>query len=344
MKRSWCRLLRLATVLAWLLLAPALLWLLGLFIYRPESLLMAALLMLPPSAVILYRRWRYGRFMRFALLPWLWILFFAGICIWQRLPSPTHADWQTPWARAPKFTQEGEQLTIENIRDFHYLSETDYDVRYRTETYDLTTLTGVDFGECHWDGMEAICHTMVSFSFADGRHLVISPETRLPKGVTQSTPGGIYKLFGLLYVFGTEEDIFALRTNHRHEDLTLYPLRVTPEQARKLLLAYVALAEKTEAEQSPYNTVTDNCSSGLVRIFRHFAPNMPQCYNLLPLHNSSISQILYRHGGMQVQEGESFEELTHRCYLGYDLAPGAPEHYSSAIREKRNAPPETFHP
>ncbi len=309
------------------LLTLALLWVLGLLCYRPESLPF----LLAVAAALCYLK----RFVGKSLRLWLWLLFAGAVLLYQLLPSPMYANWQTPWAAAPNFTLKGDLLTIENLRDFRYRSEDDYDVRYRTETYNLAELTGVDLGECHWDGMEAICHTMLSFSFADGRHLVVSAETRLPEGVEQDTIGGIYKLYGLLYVFGTEEDIFALRTNYRHEDLTLYPLNTTPEQARKLLLAYVHIAQETEREQRPYNTVTDNCSSGLVRIFRHFAPNMPKRYDLLPLHNSSISRLIHAHGGMKTRAGESYEALSRRCYLGYDLAADAPGAYADAIRRKR---------
>ncbi len=319
---------RLGLLLTDLVLAAALLWVVGLFAYRPESLI----LLLPLGFLLVFLR-HFGATLR--LRPVLWGLFLLALATYQLLPAPQHANWQAPWGKAPRFTLTGDTLTVENLRDFRYRTEHDYDVRYRSETYDLSQLTGVDLGECHWDGMEAVCHTMLSFSFADGRHLVVSAETRLPEGVEQDNIGGIYKLYGLLYVFGTEEDIFALRTNYRHEDLTLYPLKVTPEQARRLLLAYVHLAEVTEREQRPYNTVTDNCSSGLVRIFRHFAPDMPARYNLLPLHNSSISRLIHEHGGMQTREGEDFAALSRRCYQGYDLAQGAPAAYSAAIRTKR---------
>ncbi len=329
-------LLWLGRLLNFIVLPLGLLWLLGLFIYRPWSLLIVGLLLLPGIINVVYRRFRYGRRLRYAVLPLLWLTFLAGILTYKLfLPAPEHANWQTPWAKAPQFTQQGNLLTIENVRDFRYRSENDYDVRYRTETYNLSELTGADLGECHWDGMEAICHTMLSFSFADGRHLVVSAETRLPEGVEQDSIGGIYKLYGLLYVFGTEEDIFALRTNHRHEDLTLFPLNLTPGQALNLLLAYVHLAQETERHQLPYNTVTDNCSSGLVRIFRHFSPDMPKRYNLLPLHNSSISRLLYEHNSLKTQAGESFSELSRRCYLGYDIAKESPELYSAALRTKR---------
>ncbi len=319
---------RAGIILSDIVLAVGLLWLLGLCIFRPESLLSLGVL----AAILIWRR-RRGR--GFGCRATLWLALVCGVLTYNVLTGPRDATWQAPWARAPQFHLAGDTLVIRNLRDFRYRSEEDYDAHYRTQVYDLSKLTGVDFGECRWDGHTAICHTMLSFNFADGRHLVVSAETRLPEGEEQNALGGLYKRYGLLYVFGTEADIYALRTNYRHEDLTLYPLKATPAQARDLLLRYIELARETEERQLPYNTVTDNCSSGLVRIFAELAPSMPAGYRLLPLHNASISKLLYEHGALRHREGESFEALRRRCYLGYDIAKGKPADYSRAIREKR---------
>ncbi len=307
-------------------LALGLLWLVGLFIYQPISLL----LLLPLAAF--YYTFRK----KSSLISLLWVGVIGGILFYLCLPGPRPDAWQTPWAESPQCSPDGDILRIRKVRDFHYRSETDYDVIYRDETYNLNDLQGVAFAECHWDGMSAICHTMLSFSFADGRHLVVSAETRLPVGEAQTAIGGIYKRYGILYVFGTEADIFRLRTNHRHEDLSVYPLRIKPQGARKLLLHYVRLAEEAEAEHIPYNTVSDNCSTGLVSAFRELVPDMPWRYDLLPLHNGSFTHLLYRAGGFQTRPGESEEALRQRCYLGYDIAPDNRDEYSAAIRDKIN--------
>lgn len=305
-------------------LAVCLLWLLGLFIYRPLSLLS----LIPVLIVLLRKRRRYG------VSLYLWMCVAAGILFYLCLPGPQPAAWQTPWREAPQCSVSGDVLRIRKVRDFHYRSETDYDVAYRDETYNLNDLMGVDFAECHWDGMTAVCHTMLSFSFADGRHLVVSAETRLPEGEEQNAIGGIYKRYGLLYVFGTEEDIFRLRTNHRHEDLSVYPLIIKPESVRKLLLHYVQLAQEAEVTNKPYNTITANCSTGLVSAFRELAPQMPRVYDLLPIHNGSFTHLLYRSGALQLRPGETEEQVRERCYLGYDLAPHDRSSYSAAIRRK----------
>lgn len=306
--------------------ALGLLWLLGLFIYQPLSLLA----LLPVFVVFCCKR------KRLSTSVYLWLCVVSGIVFYLFLPGPEPSAWQTPWRESPRCSVSGDLLRIRKVRDFHYRSETDYDVVYRDETYHLNELLGVDFAECHWDGMTAVCHTMLSFRFADGRHLVVSAETRLPEGEEQNAIGGIYKRYGIIYVFGTEEDIFRLRTNHRHEDLSLYPLVIKPEGVRKLLLHYVRLAEEAETTNKPYNTITANCSTGLVSAFRELAPQMPRVYDLLPIHNGSFTHLLYRSGALRLRHGETEAQVRERCYLGYDIAPHDRSAYSAAIRHKIN--------
>jgi len=324
--------MRYVSIISTGILAIGLLWLLGLWAYQPVTLLPCAAVAI---ACGIWRRKHWEA--RFRSKPWLWALLAVGIVAYLLLPGPQPEAWQAPWARAPQFKLDGNDLSISNLRDFRYRTETDFDPRYRTETYDLATLTGADFAECHWDGHEAICHTMISFSFADGRRLVVSPETRLPLGETQNALGGLYKRYGLLYVFGTEDDIFALRTNYRHEDLSLMPMRITPAAARAMLLRFVALQEEAEKGHAAYNTVTRNCSSGIMAIFRSLAPGMPWYYDIAPIHNSSISRILFKHNALQTKDGESWDQFRRRVRLGYDLPVGEPGVYSRAIRAKIHA-------
>lgn len=314
-------------------LSIGLLWSLGLWCYQPISLVPAILLLAAWGAWYFKQKKYPGH-----ILLWLWGLLLLNIITCKLIPGPQPEQWQTPWARNPEFyfSDDGHLLTICNIRDFEYRSETDYTPRYRTETYDLRTITGADFAACHWDGMETVCHTMMSFNFADGRHLVVSAETRLPVGEEQSAIGGLYKRYGLLYLFGTEEDIYGLRTNYRHEDLMLMPLKATPEKAREMLLNFVALQQEAAAHHTAYNTVADNCSTGVIKTFRSVAPNMPWYYNFLPVHNGDIARVLFEHGAVQTRPGESFDAFRKRCYLGYDPAPNTAPGYSEAIRTKIN--------
>ncbi len=313
-----------------LLLLLGLIWTVGLYSYYPTGLLLlpacagliGLIIALAGTAVIKPIKTE-GR---------LWCCVLISLIFFRLIPGPQPEKWQAPWQHAPVFDIQGNTLTIHNLRDFRYRSEHDFVPVWRTETYDLSAITGADFAECHWDGMEMICHTMISFSFADGKHLVVSAETRLPEGETQSAIGGLYKRYGLIYLFGTEEDIFGLRTNYRHEDLVLIPMRVKPEKARNMLLHFIRLARETEESHTAYNTLSNNCSSGVMSTFRHLAPNMPRYYDLAPIHNGDISKILFRHGALHTRPGESYDELRKRCYLRYDISPDNPQLYSEALR------------
>ena len=313
-----------AGILSGLLLVLPLLWSIGLWYCQPVSILPALLVIV---GAVLW--WKLRKRPSIHLV--LWVLVAVNIITYYCIPGPTPERWQKPWALAPVFEQQGDQLTIRNIRDFRYRTEEDSDARYRTETYDLNTLVGVDFAECHWDGMTAICHTMLSFNFADGRHLAVSAETRLPEGVEQGAIPGLYKKYGILYLFGTEEDLYGLRTNIRHEDLSIYPMNIKPQGARKLLQHYIDLAKQAQAEHIPYNTISGNCSTGLVSGFRALVPSMPRKYDFLPLHNGSIAGLLFRSGALQTRPGETEEQIRQRCYVGYDIPM---DNYSTHLREK----------
>lgn len=311
-------------ILSSLLLVLPLLWSIGLWYYQPVSLI--------PTGLLLTRTglWWWKRRRPSAHLV-LWLLVLVNIVTYHCIPGPTPEKWKKTWAVAPEFEQQGDMLTVRNIRDFRYRTEDDSDARYLTETYDLNSLIGVDFAECHWDGMEAICHTMLSFHFADGRRLAVSAETRLPEGVEQGAIPGLYKKFGILYLFGTEEDLFGLRTNIRHEDLSIYPLKIKKTGARKLLQHYIDLAREAEETHRAYNTISGNCSTGLVSGFRALVPTMPRKYDFLPLHNGSIAGLLINYGAVQCAPGETGEQIRKRCYVGYDLPM---ENYSAALRDR----------
>lgn len=321
MKKLLSILLRL---LSGLLLILPLAWCCGLWYYQPISLLPTAAML---GAALVWKR----RKKNISVHLILWLLVLTNAITYQCIPGPTPEKWQTPWAQAPQFEQNGDTLTIHHIRDFRYRTEEDSDARYRSETYDLNTLCGVDFASCHWDGMTAVCHTMLSFHFMDGRRVVVSAETRLPEGVEQGALPGLYKKYGILYLFGTEEDIFGLRTNIRHEDLYVFPLEIRQEGARKLLLHYVELARHAESTHQDYNTISDNCSTGIVSGFRVLVPAMARKYDFLPLHNGSIADLLISYGAVQARPGETPEQIRTRCYAGHDLPM---DDYSAALRRK----------
>lgn len=69
-------------------------------------------------------------------------------------------------AHAPYATVNGDIITIHNVRNFDYRTETDFDARWENRTYDLSKLDSADMIAVHWAG-KAIAHVMVSFGFVE---------------------------------------------------------------------------------------------------------------------------------------------------------------------------------
>ena len=179
-------------------------------------------------------------------------------------PSNGH-EWEIEYARAPVATRDGNLVHVRNIRDFRYRDRADPIPAWYDAAYDIDTLTGVDLVCSYWTG-PSIAHVFLSFGFADGRHLAVSVETRRRRGQEFSAIAGFFRRYQLIFVIADERDLIGVRTDIRRERVYLYPLEVTAREARRLFGGYMdratALAERPEF----YNTITNNCTSNIVRI------------------------------------------------------------------------------
>lgn len=169
------------------------------------------------------------------------------------IPATNGKEWQPSWSRLPAVEINGNEIVVKDVRSFVYRTERDFDARYVTRRFDLDKLSTLDFAVSHWDGMEFVAHTMLSFGFEDGRHLALSVETRLPEGVEQGTIPGLYKQFNVIYILADEEDLFGLRTSYRKEDMYLYRINIGRENLKK---AFLGFAEKSTASTNARVTTT----------------------------------------------------------------------------------------
>lgn len=189
---------------------------------------------------------------------------FAILVIWWNTIEPSNdRDWQTDVAVLPYATINGDLITVHNIRNFDYRTETDYTPAYYDKTFDVDKLESVDLVAVYWMG-PAIAHTLISFGFKGGDYLAVSIETRKEQGEGYSTLKGFFKQFELYYVVADERDVIRLRTNYRKdpiEEVYVYRIYRPIENGRRLFLEYMrrinALYEKPEF----YNTLIHNCTT-----------------------------------------------------------------------------------
>jgi hypothetical protein len=229
--------------------------------------------------------------------PWKMVFTITGFAVvlawWFSLQPSNNRDWLPDVAVLPFADINGNQVTIHNIRNCDYRTETDFTVQHYDKTFDLARLRTVDLYLVTW-GSPHIAHTMVSFGFTNGDYVCFSIETRKEKGEEYSAVKGLFRQFELTYIIADERDLVRLRTNYRRgEEACLYRLQVTPEQGRKLFLDYLRRANELHERAEWYNALTDNCTTA-IRTQRAAADRAPWDWRMLL--NGHLDELLYERG------------------------------------------------
>jgi Domain of unknown function (DUF4105) len=212
---------------------------------------------------------------------------------WTSIPPSNTRDWAPDVARTARATFDGSHVTIANVRNFKYRSESDYDQRWETRTLNLDRIHGVDLFLSFW-GPTQIAHTIASWEFDDGQNLAISIETRKEKGESYSALRGFFRQYELYYVVADERDLIGLRTNYRGEQVYLYRIRVPASQARTLLVDYLDEVNRLADHPQWYNALTQNCTTTIRGHAQHVGAAGRLDWRLLA--NGHLDELLYERG------------------------------------------------
>jgi len=254
--------------------------------------------------------------------------FVVVLAWWLTLEPSNDRDWQPDVAVLPHAEYDGNRVTIHDIRDCEYRSETDHDVRRYDKTFDLDKLRTVDLFLVYW-GSPMIAHTMVSFGFEGGAYVCISIETRKEKGEAYSALRGFFRQFELTYVVADERDVVRLRTSFRHEDVFLYRLHAPPSSARAFFLEYMHRVDSLYAHPEWYNALTSNCTSN---IRGHAKPFMQdKRWDWRFLFNGHLDELVYKRGAFGAEL--PFSEWKRSAYVNpLAEAAGSAADFSERIR------------
>ena len=184
---------------------------------------------------------------------------------WLAIPASNTRDWQPDVATLPYAEIRGDRVTVHNVRNADYRSETDYTVRLEDRELDLSRLRSLDLFLVYW-GSPLIAHTIMSWGFEGDQYLAVSIETRKEKGEEYSALRGFFRQYELTFVVADERDVVRLRTNFRGEDVYVYRLDVPPADARTLLLKYLRAVNDLREHPQWYNALTDNCTTAIRRL------------------------------------------------------------------------------
>lgn len=284
------------TVLATLIVALAAIWAAFALWYQAPGgqalKTLSVVLWLGFSLTLLMALWQG----RTALALLAFAVVFGGLQIWwQRIAPSNQRIWADDVAQMTTGTVVGRHVTLHNVRNFEWRSNTDYTQRWETRDYDLERLNSVDMIMSYWSGA-AIAHLLISFGFEDGAHVVFSVEIRREKHESFSEIGGFFKEFGLSILAADERDVIRVRTNVRGEDDYLYRIRMPVPEMRALFLSYIEQANSLVKTPRFYNTITVNCTTLVYHMMKHIVGYLPLDYRLIL--SGYIPEYVYRVGGL----------------------------------------------
>lgn len=239
----------------------------------------AVLLWCFACGMTLWQLWRKSIIYLPYLLPYtsILLLIFVG---WLQVTPSQDRIWADDVAQMLNSDVQGDNVTLYNVRNFNWRSETDYTRNWETRQYQLSKLERVDLALSYWMG-PAIAHTLVSFGFSDGRYLTFSIEIRKERHESFSAIAGFFKQFETSLIAADERDILYVRTNVRDEDVYLYQLNMSADARKALFLAYLAEAEQLRQQPRFYNTLTENCTTIVFKMVQRIVQEQQQ--HALPL-------------------------------------------------------------
>ncbi len=271
------------------------------------------------------RRWRWRALGAFLAAL---IAFAVG---WSRIQPSNDRTWRAEEAMQAYAEIDGDRITVHNIRNFEYRTETDFTPAYYDKTFDLRELDSADLIAVYWMGPD-IAHIMLSFGFAGRDFLAISIEARKEQGEGYSTVDGFFRHFELHYVVADERDAIGVRAIHRKdppEDVYLYRLQGPPEAARRLFLEYFRQINSLRERPEFYNSLLTNCTSTIWMNARVNPRHVPFSWKIVL--SGHVPEYMYEKG--RLDTSMPFEELQRRGHINAlaQQAGSAPD-FSQQIR------------
>ena len=236
---------------------------------------------------------------------------YLGVVAWWIAIPPSHdRNWRPEFAVMPRAVIDGDRVRLTGVRNFDYRTRHDFTVRYEEREVQLSHLTGLDFYVSYWsEGL--VGHTFLSFILDNAPPLSISIETRPEVGEGFAPVASMFKQFELIYVVGSERDLVGVRTNHRRETTYLYRLNTSAEDARRLLLIYLARINELADRPEFYHLLSNNCTLNIIRYAN--AAGRQGRFDLRHLFNGLIDSYLYHSG--RVNTDLPFDELRRRSLI-----------------------------
>ena len=171
--------------------------------------------------------------------------------------------WDVGMEKVPRIKLQGNEVHIENFRNFRYECDGSYVENYESRTIKIDELESADFIVVPFASQPDLAHTMMSFGSSDGQHTVVSVEARRKLKQKYGIIKGIFGFFPLMYAIADERDAIGQRTEMRGDDVYLYRVRASAEEVQMFFKCVMDRVDKLSKSPERYNTITNNCLTNI---------------------------------------------------------------------------------
>jgi hypothetical protein len=255
---------------------------------------------------------------------------FAAVLAWWLTIAPSNdRAWQGDVARAAWADIDGDIVTIHDLRNFEYRTETDYTPRWEERAYDLSQICGVDLFITYWG---------IALDRSSDRQLPdrTGPACRDLDRDPQDYFAfrGFFRQYELIYIIADERDLIGLRTNYRSgEEVYLYHTTATADAARAIFLDYLRSANELHARPAFYNALTSNCTTN-IRLHAKAAGSKAAPWDWRLLLNGKSDEFAYQYG--RLAGNLPFAALKEQAHINEAAhAADAAAEFSALIRQGR---------
>jgi len=253
------------------------------------------------------------------------------ICHFNKKP-PLNDNWPDSYSITSSSQLNENLLTIKNVRNFRYgEKENVLNVNYYDKTYNLDDLIRVWY---IYEPFGYAAHSFLSFEFKNDIFLTISIEAKTNNHQTYNASAGIFRSYPLIYVVADENDSILMRTNVRRNRVILYPMTMSSEDGKNLLLEMMREVNDLNVNPKWYNTINANCTNLIAYHINKINPGkIPSSWKLILA--GFADEVFYDKNlldtNLPFKEAKSYYDITEKSREIGDVY-----NYSKLIREKFN--------
>lgn len=195
------------------------------------------------------------------------LLILTGFLSAYMLKTPVTQDWVPLMEHEAYITREGDLITIHNFRDTVHETGKPPRIRWTQARFDLSQIEGADLIIQPFGGVKALAHVMLTFRFADGRHVIVSMEARQAKGREFDALAGFFRRDPVYPIVASERDLIWERLARTPPDpVQIYSLRADKAAVRIYFERIVGFVNRSHQKPIFYSTLSESCMTTFMNL------------------------------------------------------------------------------